>query len=66
MRSRGKKEHTFLIRVIDQQNGTWQGSILWAEEKKEQYFRSALEMLKLIDEALIIKEEDIGGGSYEE
>ena len=65
MRSRGKKEHTFLIRVIGQQNGTWQGSILWAEEKKEQYFRSALEMLKLIDEALIIKE-DIGGGSYEE
>ena len=66
MRSRGKKEHTFLIRVIDQQNGTWQGSILWAEEKKEQYFRSALEMLKLIDEALIIKEEDIGGGNHEE
>ena len=66
MRSRGKKEHTFLIRVIGQQNGTWQGSILWAEEKKEQYFRSALEMLKLIDEALIINEEDIGGDNHEE
>ena len=61
-----KKDQTFVLKVLGRQHGTWQGSILWAEEKKEQYFRSALEMLKLIDEALIIKEEDIGGGSYEE
>ena len=53
VRARGyKQEQTFLIKVLDKQHGTWQGSILWAEGKKEQYFRSALELLKLIDEAV--------------
>ena len=56
MRARGyKQEQTFLIKVLDKQHGTWQGSILWAEGKKEQNFRSALEMLKLIDNALVQK-----------
>lgn len=33
-------------------NGTWQGSVTWVEEQREQHFRSALELLKLIDGAL--------------
>lgn len=47
-----KKDQTFVLKVLGRQHGTWQGSILWVEEKREQHFRSALEMLKLIDEAL--------------
>lgn len=55
MKAGGYKEQTFLIKVLNNQHGTWQGSILWAEGKKEQNFRSALEMLKLIDNALVQK-----------
>ena len=33
-------------------DGTWQGSVTWVEEQREQHFRSALELLKLIDGAL--------------
>ena len=62
----GKKEETFVIRIHDCQNSTWQGSILWVEKQNEQYFRSALEMLKLIDEALVQNDEKTGGGSHEE
>lgn len=45
---KGKKS-TFIVQVQYRQNATWQGKIIWTEENKVQYFRSALEMLKLID-----------------
>lgn len=61
-----KKDQTFVLKILDRQNSTWQGSILWVEKQNEQYFRSALEMLKLIDEALIQNDKEIGGGSHEE
>ncbi len=43
---------TFVVHVMYRQNATWQGNILWAEADKECNFRSALEMIKLIDSAL--------------
>lgn len=43
---------TFIVRVQYRQNATWQGSVLWAERNLGQEFRSALELLKLIDSAL--------------
>jgi len=43
---------TFEVTVRFRQNATWQGQILWAEKNKKQNFRSVLEMLKLMDEAL--------------
>ena len=43
---------TFEITVKSRQNATWQGQILWAEKNTKQSFRSVLEMLKLMDEAL--------------
>ena len=60
-----KKDQTFILKILDRQNSTWQGSILWVEQQNEQYFRSALEMLKLIDEALVQNDEKTGGGSHE-
>ncbi|PWL48650.1 MAG: hypothetical protein DBY36_08935 [Clostridiales bacterium] len=56
---RGDKA-TFVVHVQYRQNATWQGSVVWAEKNKTQRFRSALELLKLIDSALdesSIKEE---------
>ena len=43
---------TFLVKILNKQNSTWQGSITWMEEQKTQNFRSALELIKLIDGVL--------------
>ena len=58
MSERQKKTETFIVKVLDQQNATWQGSVTWVDEHREQYFRSALELLKLIDGALEKNNED--------
>jgi hypothetical protein len=44
--------NTFIVKVDNQQNGTWQGRIVWAEENRTEHFRSMLEMLKLMEEAM--------------
>jgi len=44
---------TFEIAVRFRQNATWQGQITWAEKDLKQNFRSVLEMLRLMDEALM-------------
>ena len=43
---------TFRIRVHFRQNASWQGSVQWAEENTEAGFRSALELMYLMDTAL--------------
>ena len=45
-------QHTFIIEIKSCQNETWQGSVSWVEGKKQQPFRSALELLKLMDSAM--------------
>jgi len=51
-RDAGSTKGTFEISVKFMQNSTWQGQIHWVEKNLKQNFRSALEMLKLMDEAL--------------
>ena len=50
----GKENNTgtFIIKIMNQQNSTWQGSLTWVEEQKTEYFRSALELIKMMDEAV--------------
>ncbi len=48
--TRGKG--TFVIRVEYTQNNSWQGSVTWTEQNKTECFRSALELLQLVDNAL--------------
>ncbi|MDR3645835.1 MAG: hypothetical protein P4M02_12265 [Clostridia bacterium] len=61
VRAEGSEAHeskaTFVIHVKYRQNATWQGEIKWVNRDKIQYFRSSLEMIKLMDEAL---EEELG------
>ncbi len=45
-------EGTFLIHVRYRQNATWQGQVTWVDKKQTSQFRSALELMKLIDSAL--------------
>lgn len=49
---------TFVIQILNQQNATWQGTVTWTEEKITQPFRSLLELIKLIDNALGEKDEN--------
>jgi len=43
---------TFAVRILFRQNASWQGSIIWTEEKQEESFRSALELALLMHSAL--------------
>jgi len=51
-RDLGSSKCTFEVTVRFHQNATWQGQIHWIEKNYKQNFRSALEMLKLMDEAV--------------
>lgn len=46
------KHGTFVVNICYCENNTWQGYVVWAEKNKKEYFRSALELMKLIDGAL--------------
>ena len=43
---------TFVIKVMNNQNATWQGTVTWTDGQRTESFRSALELIKLIDSAL--------------
>ena len=43
---------TLRIQILFREHNTWQGCILWEEEGKEVAFRSALDMIRLLDEIL--------------
>lgn len=43
---------TFLVKVSSSESGTWQGNVLWADENRSEHFRSALELLNLIEKAI--------------
>lgn len=48
-----KGKGTFVIKVLNTQNATWQGTIDWLEGNRSEAFRSALELIKLVDSALV-------------
>ena len=41
-----------MVQVISAQNSTWQGTVTWADGRKKMPFRSALELIRLIDSTL--------------
>ena len=43
---------TFSVRILFRQNASWQGSLLWQEGGQEVCFRSVLELILLMDNAL--------------
>ncbi len=43
---------TFVIRVQHRQHSSWQGRVTYLEKDKTVYFRSALELIKIIDGTL--------------
>lgn len=57
VKDNGNHNATFVLKVKFQQNATWQGSITWVEENRSQNFRSELEMMKLMMEAMRIEDQ---------
>lgn len=59
---------TFLIRIYFKQHANWQGTIQWLEEDKTVPFRSVLELISLLNEAVdrdLPAEEGLGFRSWE-
>lgn len=57
MSGQTEERETFVVRVLNTQNDTWQGTVTWTEGKRTEHFRSALELLRLMDSALNREEE---------
>ena len=47
-----RKQTDFIVSVRYQEHGSWQGTVTWSEGGKKVPFRSALELLYLMDEAV--------------
>ncbi len=47
-----KNRKTFIVKVMSTENATWQGNVTWIEKNKGQNFRSALELMKMLDAAI--------------
>lgn len=50
---------TFIVKIIEQQNDSWQGTVTYVEKNETQYFRSAMELLHLMDEVMQTKQKRI-------
>jgi hypothetical protein len=57
---------TFIVQILSQQNATWQGLITWTEGRQTQSYRSALELIKLIDSAEEEEEEERESGQSDD
>ena len=51
MRFRGKLA-TFLVGVISRQNASWQGDVVWMEQKIRKHFCSDMELVVFVDDAV--------------
>jgi len=55
MKETTEQEHpnqSFVVEIKSTANHTWQGSVAWVEGKKKEYFRSGLELMRLLDSAI--------------
>ena len=44
---------TFAVKILFRQNASWQGSVRWINTRQGQSFRSVLELILLMDNALV-------------
>ena len=58
MKKQGTGSQSFVVTVRSHENHTWQGTVSWVEGKKQENFRSVLELLKLIDSAVETESEE--------
>lgn len=47
-----RDEQKFYVEIKSTEHQTWQGSITWLEGNKKEYFRSTMELLKLMQSTI--------------
>lgn len=47
-----RKSNTFIVKVVNNQNKSWQGSVTWADTNETKCFRSALELMHMIQDVV--------------
>lgn len=52
MANKEREKASFVVHVQFRQNATWQGTITWVNKGVTQHFRSVLEMIRLMTEAV--------------
>ena len=65
MKQQNNWKHNFVVSIMRTENHSWQGTLSWVEGDKKENFRSALELLRLMDSAVSSEEEKDGGDSRE-
>jgi len=48
---------SFVVKINFRQHSSWQGVLIWMDGKRRANFRSVLELVKLIDSAMLEKED---------
>ena len=43
---------SFVVNILYQENATWQGTVTWVDKNESKSFRSALELIRLIDSTM--------------
>lgn len=66
MEDQEEREAHFLINIMYRRNSTWQGTVRWLEEEETQSFRSALELIKILDSAFQQQEDSRNSSSESE
>ena len=51
-----KKDATFVVHITKCENESWQGQVTWADKDEKMNFRSAKELMTLMDAALEAEE----------
>lgn len=49
---KGESIAVFRIQILFREHYTWQGRLIWQDENMEMVFRSAIELIQLLDEIL--------------
>ncbi len=62
-RTEKKTGGTFVVRVDSRERATWQGQVIWTDQNRKQYFRSSLELLRLMEDAMNAGEDKSAGGT---
>ena len=59
-----QSENSFLVKIRYRQNSSWQGTVQWIETGKIQNFKSCLELMRLMDIA-VLSSDETGGAEQE-
>ena len=44
-----EERKAFVVQILSRENATWQGTVTWLDGKQTRPFRSALELIRLMD-----------------